>query len=801
MEKQDSRILSRLDNDYSILMSSLKVSVSKHKMDEYLTVVWANDYFYERTLYTREEYEAIYHNHCSTYFQQDMVEFEKFAKAIQTAIDAGDPSYTAVCKMPQKGGSYIWIKIVGTFTDEKIDGYPVIYSTFTDISDVMQMQIDQSVTYDNMPGFVAKYLVEKHGFQFLEANQKFLDYLELNKTELRGFQAFSTLTPESIKAVEEHHEAMRRGEPVHFVVDSRDQMGRETWFQMNGECVGWIQEDPIFLMVYIDITDVTEQRELRRQLEERTKQLGAALDSAERANDAKTDFLARMSHDLRTPINAIVGMTAIAGAHIREQERVLDCLQKISVSSQLLLSLINEVLDMSKIGSGRLTLSEDEFCLGKTVQDLVTMMQPELQKKEHNFNVHVVGVRHEDVIGDSQRLEQILMNILSNAVKYTPDKGRITLEVREKEAVEGKAVFEFIFEDNGCGMKPEFLDKLFQPFERADDQEIRSIQGTGLGMAISQSIARKMGGDIEVRSEYGKGSRFTVRIPLRLQEGARYEQAELGGLSVLLVDDDEIVRDSVGECLDSFGMEAYRAGTGEQSVDMVKKRHEQGDDFFAVIMDFRLPGINGIQAARKIRSEVGDSVPILLLSAYNTEVYETEARRAGINGFITKPLFPSKLYTVLKRILYRKDEPLELAPPPLSGDVDCFGRRILLAEDNDLNREIAVEIIGSTGAEVDSAVNGAEAVNMVSCSPEGTYDMIFMDIQMPVMDGYEAARMIRGLDRMDTKTVPMIALTANAFAEDVQNALNAGMNNHLPKPIEIPRLMNLLKSYLVPVSK
>ncbi len=795
MKKQASQTVDQLDNEYNMLMSSLHVSVSKHLMDEYFTVIWANDYFYERTLYTKEEYEAIFHNQCSTYFQQDLVEFEKFAKAIETAIITGQQGYESICKMPQKGGSYIWIKIVGTFTDERMNGIPVIYSTFTDITDAVQMQIEQTVTYDNLPGFVAKYCVGKDDLTLLEANQKFLDFFGIKKGHFKDFVPFSHITPDSKFVLDENMTAMKRGDQVHFVVQTKDKDGHNAWLQLNGDCVGWSNGEPIYLIVYIDITDFTEQKELQRKLEERTEQLKEALAMAEKANLAKSDFLARMSHDLRTPINAIVGMTAIAGVHVEERERVLDCLQKISGSSKLLLGLINEILDMSKIESGQLKLSEDGFNLGEALQDLVVMMQPEIQHKGHELDVRVIGVQHESVEGDPQRLQQVLMNILSNAIKYTPNNGRILIEIREKGVQRGIGHYELIFEDNGRGMRSEFLQKIFKPFERAEDQIIRNIQGTGLGMSISYNIVQLMGGNIQVESELGKGSRFTVQIPLRLQNKEERAPKELVGLSVLLVDDDEIVGESMSNCMQEIGLNGHWVNTGEKAIESVLKQHQLGEDYFAVIMDFKMPGINGIEATRRIRATVGDGVPIILLSAYNTEQYEVEAKEAGVNGFIAKPLFKSKLISTLHKLVHQGSTLPEFQPAKLS-EADYRGKRILVAEDNDLNLEIALEIIGSTGAIVDSVVNGLEAVEQIAQSLEGTYDMIFLDIQMPVMDGYEAARRIRDLDRIDAREMPIIAMTANAFPEDVKNALAAGMDGHLAKPIHIARLMEIMAAYL-----
>ena len=588
---------------------------------------------------------------------------------------------------------------------------------------------------------------------------------------------------------------MQKGESVHFVIRSKDKNGTDAWLQLNGECIGWEGKEPVYLVVFIDITDITEQRELQKKLEEQSEQLKEALDFAEKANQAKSDFLARMSHDIRTPMNAIVGMTAIAGAHVDDKERVLDCLNKITGASKLLLSLINEVLDMSKIESGRLKLSDDELNIGELLQDLIIMMQPEIRSKQHQLDIHLMGMQHENVIGDMQRIKQVLMNILSNAIKYTPDNGRILIRINEKSSRDGIGYYEFVFEDNGRGMKPEFLSRICQPFERADDQDIAGIQGTGLGMSISHKIVQMMGGDILIESEYGKGSRFTINMPLRLREQDVPEAIGVPGMSILVVDDDRIACQGTCNCLEEIGVRCDWVCSGEEAVEIARERSEKNNAYFAIIMDLKMPGLNGIETTQLLRAAVGPDIPIIILSAYDVEEYESDAKKAGANGFITKPLFKSKLIQVLKRFIDKENVRGHITPTKLS-DADFSGKRILLVEDNELNLEIAVEIIGSTGVSIDTAVNGLEAVNKVSQSPEGFYQMILMDVQMPVMDCYEATRRIRALGRADVSGMPIIAMTANAFSEDVTNALEAGMNYHLAKPIDIIALMAVLDKYL-----
>ncbi|MFR2618583.1 hybrid sensor histidine kinase/response regulator [Parabacteroides goldsteinii] len=540
------------------------------------------------------------------------------------------------------------------------------------------------------------------------------------------------------------------------------------------------REQNIWLMTRIDITEIKEERKQKLLLQE-------ALQSATAANRAKSDFLSRMSHDVRTPINAIVGMTAIAGLHMNDQNRIADCLKKITISSKLLLNLINEVLDMSKLESGKIMLTEETFKLDELLESLFIMVQSAFEAKKQKLVIHS-KVKHECLIGDVQRIQQALLNMLTNAIKYTPNKGLIQISVEEKPSVyNGYGQFEIAVTDNGIGMKPEFLSKVFEPFERSDDKAIRNIQGTGLGMAISRHIAQMMNGDILVESEYGKGSKFTMRFHVKLGGMDEYDNNLLIDLPVLVVDDDDISCEIACENLQELGMKPEWVLSGQDAVQKVS----DGNKYFAIIIDLMMPNMNGIETTYKIRECVGPDVPIIIISAYDYSDYEIEALKAGVNGFICKPIMKSKLFLLMKKFATNKKEEEEVTIVP--SIVASFpGKRILVVEDNDLNREIAYELLQETGAEIETASDGLEAVNKVSASPEGYYDFIIMDIQMPVMDGLEATRQIRLLDRQDTKDLPIVAMSANAFAEDVRLSLEAGMNEHISKPIEIDRLYSVM---------
>ena len=549
------------------------------------------------------------------------------------------------------------------------------------------------------------------------------------------------------------------------------------------------KERNILLLTRTDIMEVREEERQRQLLQD-------ALQVAKSANQAKSDFLSRMSHDIRTPMNAIIGMTTIASMHIDDRERIVDCLKKIMVSSKLLLNLINEVLDMSKVESGHILLTDEEFDMGELLQSVITMVQTSVSQKFQDFRVHLFQIKHEKLIGDVQRIQQVLLNLLSNAIKYTPDYGKITLEIREKPIKNGNyGLFEVTVIDNGIGIKPDFLHKVFEPFERAEDATLRNIQGTGLGMAISRNIAHMMNGEILVESEYGKGSRFTIDMPLVCRDQKPDDKIEVEGLEVLVVDDDKIACLNTSSCLREIGINSECVYSGSEAIEKVRQHHLAEKEYFAVIIDLKMPQMNGIETTRQIRRFVGADVPIIILSAYDLEEYEAEAKEVKANGFITKPLYKSKLLQVLRSFLDEGDQPEPIRPFKLS-NVDYSGKRILLVEDNELNREIAVEIIGSTGITIDTAINGLDAVHKVAQSEEGFYQIILMDIQMPIMDGYEATRQIRSLQRRDIAHMPIIAMTANAFSEDVTNAIKAGMNYHLAKPIDIGALMGILSKYL-----
>lgn len=533
--------------------------------------------------------------------------------------------------------------------------------------------------------------------------------------------------------------------------------------------------------------------------EEKKKQeaLETALDAAQRASRAKTVFLNNISHDIRTPMNGIIGMTAIAAAHADDARRVKDCLAKISVASSHLLGLINDVLDISRIESGKATLNEEKFSLAGLFSDLITTIDAAVEAKDLDLAIDVHGVVHENVLGDAIRLRQVFLNILSNAVNFTPRGGRIEVKLTERPTTSRHyASFEFVCRDTGCGMTPDFLKRLFTPFERAEDAFVNHTPGTGLGLPIARNIVRMMDGDITVASEYGKGSTFSVTFRLKTQTALKSSDEILKGLSVLVVDDDEILCESACFSLSELGMKGDYVLSGEAAVVKVKAAHEAAADYNVCLIDWRMPGMDGVQTTRAVRECVGPDVPIIIISAYDWTTIEKEAREAGADGFIEKPLFKSRLDAVICGLVTGKQEEAENEAMVDDEHFDFTGRRILLVEDNPLNLEIGVEVLGMTKAAVETAENGREAVAAYEGHEAGYYDVILMDIQMPELDGNAAAQMIRTSGKADSLAVPIIAMSANAYAEDREKAKASGMNDYLTKPVNFKTMLTLIRRHL-----
>ncbi len=547
------------------------------------------------------------------------------------------------------------------------------------------------------------------------------------------------------------------------------------------------------IVVMVVTKDITEQV---RQQTEQTTALKEALLQAQHANSAKTTFLSNMSHDIRTPMNAIIGFTTIAVSHIDNREQVKDCLQKVLASSNHLLSLINDILDMSRIESGKVQIKEQECNISEMMHNLVNIIQPQVKAKQLELFIDTFDVTNEDIIADSLKLNQVFVNLMSNAVKYTPAGGIITFRIKQKTTFRrGYGDYTFIVKDNGIGMEQEFVKHIFEPFEREASTTQSGVQGTGLGMAITKNIIDMMGGTIEVHSEKGKGSEFIVEFSLKLQdlEKGTVQIKELEGLRALVVDDDFDTCDSVSKMLMQIGMRAEWTTSGREAAYRAKKAHDEGDSYHTYILDWQMPETSGIETARRIRRAVGNEVPIIILTAYDWTDIEEEAKSAGITAFCAKPLFMSDLKSALLAANHLIEKNEQVAEWTLA---DFGGKRVLLVEDNELNREIAEAILEETGFLVEAAPDGTDAVEMMKRAEEGYYDVILMDVQMPVMNGYEATRAIRALHREDVKKLPIIAMTANAMDEDKEAALKSGMNAHIAKPISVDFFISVLARFL-----
>ena len=634
-------------------------------------------------------------------------------------------------------------------------------------------------------------------FLMLDAKTSKTDYVSPNigrllgipwKTVRQDVHALAELCPQNDPDRDKNFlEGLSRGEQREWDAAYLHQETKELrWFHiiaMGSEVEGRTK----YILV---MSDRTADKQINQALSD-------AVAAAETANRAKSTFLSNMSHDIRTPMNAIIGFTTLALSNIDDKDRVKDYLTKTLASSNHLLSLINDVLDMSRIESGKIHLEEVEVNLSDVLHDLKTIVSGQIYAKQLELYMDATDVTDEDVYCDKTRLNQILLNLLSNAIKFTPAGGTVSVRVRQLAGkVHGCGQYEFRIKDNGIGMSEEFAKKIFEPFERERTSTVSRIQGTGLGMAITKNIVDMMGGTIEVQTAQGKGSEFIICLPMRTQDEHRPVEkiTELEGLKALVVDDDFNTCDSVTKMLVKVGMRAEWTLSGKEAVLRARQSIEMSDVYHAYIIDWRLPDMNGIEVTRQIRS-LHDDTPIIILTAYDWSDIEVEAKAAGVTAFCSKPMFMSDLRETLMSALGQKltDASQELLPEE---DADFKDRHILLVEDNELNREIAQEILREYGFRVDTAENGAVAVEKVRTAAPGSYDLVLMDVQMPVMDGYTATRQIRALEDPALAGIPILAMTANAFDEDRRNAMESGMNGFLSKPIVIGDLVQELHKIL-----
>ena len=511
------------------------------------------------------------------------------------------------------------------------------------------------------------------------------------------------------------------------------------------------------------------------------KRLQIAARKAESANKAKTDFLSTMSHDIRTPMNAIIGLTNLAEKNPGDVESTKESLRKISLASNHLLTLINDILDISKVESGKLTLSPLTFSIVETVENLVNISQPMIKEKNIEFSFHINQFEKEYLYTDQLRLNQIFINILSNAIKYTEPGGRVSVDLCEEHSdVTGCIKLIYVVSDTGIGMSPEFMENMYKPFSRQVDSRVNSIQGTGLGLAITKQMVDMIGGTIDCQSEQGKGTTFTVTLDILVADRQR-EDMKLEPIDVLIVDDDKTMLQTATDTFASLGANVEQANNGLEALGMIEHRHLSGRDYNVIIIDWKMPDIDGLETIKRIRSDIDSQIPILLISAYDWSDIEDKARAAGANGFVSKPLFRSTLYDKINDLIGKESGSVE----PEDDYSDLNGINILVAEDNDINWEIISAMLAMFGITTERAENGRVCVDMLSKAEEGSYDLIFMDVQMPEMNGLDATRTIRKLENPWAASIPIVAMTADAFSENIMECLDAGMNGHIAKPVDI----------------
>ncbi len=753
--------------------------------------------FFEKKFNNYDEMADVYVNNVvCEFYREEMSAFSKYS-LIRERLKK-EKSFSQIYQVKGKDGND-FCQMKATVV-EKINGEPMlaVICFMSNESEIVLGYIDEELRDD----FDSLYLVDlEHDEYHMQHVARVLDGFEKHK---RG--KYSVIIGQYANCISEKD----REDWSHFPEPEfmRNYLAngdrREVFYTVIGDPHPWRHATfhvierkngvaTLFLITFKHLLAEQEERlSLLETIERQKTELQEALAMAQSANRAKTSFLNNMSHDIRTPMNAIIGYTGLAASHIDNKEQVADYLRKIGQASNHLLSLINDVLDMSRIESGKMNLSEKPENLPDIIHALHDIVEADIKNKQHDFFIDTVGVKNENILCDKLRLNQVLLNILSNAIKYTPQGGTVSMRIAEKTVKpSGYATYEFRIKDNGIGMDEEYLKTIFEPFTRMKSTTVSGIQGTGLGMAITKNIVDMMGGTISVKSEIGRGTEIIVTFDFKISGEVKKTERipELQGLRALVADDDANTAFSVHTMLKEVGMNAEWCTSGKEAVFRAEGSYREGDAFKVYIIDWLMPDMNGIEVVRRIRRVIGDDAPIIILTAYDWSDIEDEAREAGVTDFVSKPMFPSDLHRALQRCLGQvdtRDEKDEIV-------YDFSGKHVLLVEDNEFNREIATEILGETGCMVETAENGEVAVEKVRGSE---YDCILMDIQMPVMDGYEATAEIRKLP--NGKTVPIIALSANAFDEDVEKSLAKGMNGHIAKPIDVKKLMETISSIIKP---
>lgn len=681
------------------------------------------------------------------------------------------------------------IALVGGFPAEKINDILLLDSDSLMYSHIIRR--DGTYVIRNVDSIQENYF-DRITYLFSENHAEDAQtYIDELKISMENRQSYSTVLPLNEDRIHIYSTPLANSEWFLIMVMPYGTLD-QTISGLNSFRSGLFLITVLMIIITLLVIFVIYYRLSQKQM----RLLETAREEAEHANKAKSEFLSNMSHDIRTPMNAIIGMTAIAAANIDNRQQLENCLGKISLSGKHLLGLINDILDMSKIESGKMTLSVSDVSLREVMDSIVSIVQPQIKSKKQKFDVFISNIDAENVCCDSIRLNQIILNLLSNAIKFTPDGGTIEVRLYEEPSPLGGRYtrIQLEVEDNGIGMTEEFLEKIYDSFTREDSKRVHKTEGTGLGMAITKYIVDAMGGSIRVKSSLGKGTCFFITLDLEKAE-TRAEEMILPSWHMLVVDDDEMICRTAADSLKKIGINAEWTLDGESALKMIEQK-KSADPYQVILLDWKLPGIDGIETAKEIRQTLGSDIPILLISAYDWSEIEDKARSAGISGFISKPLFQSTLFYGLKPFAESgtpsvSDTASEVPNESISFDHEA----ILLAEDNELNWEIAHELLSDLGLDVDHAENGKICVEMFEKSEPGYYKAILMDIRMPVMSGYEASEAIRAGSRTD-KDIPIIAMTADAFAEDIKKCLDAGMNAHTSKPIDVNIVARLLKKYM-----
>ncbi len=730
---------------------------------------------------------------------------EQANKDIFATQKAGD-TYETAYRMPKKDGTWFMTINRGKIVETESSRLAII-SYITDVSsfisrqnelwikngELMEKDMLTETMMNNMPSGYHR-CAAKDGCPFIFIGKQFEEIVGWTKEEIQsefGNLFRNLVWPEDIGVMSTYDDMLKmRGKGNSYSTDiyrMKRKGGGYRWV-MDATMFVDLGENSYFQATLSDITDFVEtEHEQQRRLEE-------AMLRVEEANNAKTQFLSSMSHDIRTPMNAIIGMTTLASKHLNDQEYIKNCLNKMTLASNHLLTLINDVLDISKVESGKMSLNPIVFSLSDTVTNLVNIVRQQITGKGQKFDVRVHNIKKEYLFADELRLNQIFINILSNAVKYTPEGGYISMDIREEfiPGVSDKVRVVYIVKDTGVGMSKEFQANMYDSFSRANPVNHGEVQGTGLGLTISKTMIELMNGTIDCESEIGKGTKFTVTLDLPVAEKVM-DDLILPPMEVLLADDDEIFLESASNTLREMGISPECVNNGEDAVKKSVERHKAGKDYPVIIVDWQMPGMDGIETIRRIRAEVGDSVSIIVISAYEWHDIEALAKAAGADGFISKPFFPSNVYENMSRVLglstdAKTDEELDTWGPNIKD------MHVLIAEDNDINWEIAEEILKIYRVSAVRAENGKHCLEMLKAARDGEYDLVLMDIKMPILDGYETTIEIRKSNRDYIKNIPIIAMTADAFSEDIQKCKDVGMNGHIAKPLNIRNLVAVLEA-------